>query len=778
MPTVDELLVRIDATTEGLRRELARADNALNASATTTQRALDRMQGSHDKLTRAVSANSQTLTHSFRAVLDQMLAGQDAFRALEQQAPRLLGAFGLLNAGFLTTAAAFVGLPVAIATAMNAYSSSTLDLQRQMQLTGNASGFTSRQLQTLAETISETSHITVAAARDAEQGLLEGGRLGGDIFTKLLGITADYAAATKQTTEKASADLARLFSDPAKGAAGLDAKLNILKGGEQRQIELAQKAGDVDKARIQLFDALLPRIQNATEKVTALGRAWETVSKPASNFFDKLGQIGDVPPPPDGRFGSLQTVATEDEIRGSRKAEVGADTVGPPIQLFLEARARFREASKGADELAKALDPVRTQTEGLQAAQKLLNALIESGMGDQSQYTALLGRVNVALSNVRDPVQAYVKALNDQASTENLTGVALAKKQALLGAEKAAIEAHRSLTDKDRAAVEGAAETIYRDTQRREANAQAVALATQAAKEEEEARTAASKRTSELLQQRDKINLSLEAEVANNDRLIAALEQGGNAYEREAALIDIQNKFRAIGLPLIDEEIEKYRGLADQLGEQKDRMEQLKGASDALKQAGTNVGQAIGTAFEDAVVNGKGLRDVLQGLEQDIARIILRMAITKPIEGAIGGLFEKGAGSILSSLFGSLLGGGGGSAALGDVFAGSQADGAFGDIDLSLLGARADGGPVEAGVPYTVGERGREIFVPQAPGFIVPNKAIDGGGQTVIVNQTVAIHPDVSAVARAQVVSMLPTISERAKAGVVAAQKRSSIRFT
>ncbi len=43
---------------------------------------------------------------------------------------------------------------------------------------------------------------------------------------------------------------------------------------------------------------------------------------------------------------------------------------------------------------------------------------------------------------------------------------------------------------------------------------------------------------------------------------------------------------------------------------------------------------------------------------------------------------------------------------------------------------RAEGGPVSAGMPYTVGEKGPELFVPQANGSIVPNGA--AGGTTIV----------------------------------------------
>lgn len=45
------------------------------------------------------------------------------------------------------------------------------------------------------------------------------------------------------------------------------------------------------------------------------------------------------------------------------------------------------------------------------------------------------------------------------------------------------------------------------------------------------------------------------------------------------------------------------------------------------------------------------------------------------------------------------------------------------------LPARANGGPVKAGQAYMTGERGREIFVPGADGYIAPNAALKGAGQ-------------------------------------------------
>ena len=44
------------------------------------------------------------------------------------------------------------------------------------------------------------------------------------------------------------------------------------------------------------------------------------------------------------------------------------------------------------------------------------------------------------------------------------------------------------------------------------------------------------------------------------------------------------------------------------------------------------------------------------------------------------------------------------------------------------------GGPVGAGRPYMVGERGPELFVPRTAGTIIPNHAMGGANVTVNVD--------------------------------------------
>ena len=105
------------------------------------------------------------------------------------------------------------------------------------------------------------------------------------------------------------------------------------------------------------------------------------------------------------------------------------------------------------------------------------------------------------------------------------------------------------------------------------------------------------------------------------------------------------------------------------------------------------------SALEDAIVAGGKLRDVIKGLFDDIARLIIRRSITEPLVNLIGG-------------------------ALGPLFGGTQ-----------VSGAAANGAPnVRSGQTFLVGEKGPELFTAPRPGAIIPNGAGVGGGMVVNVD--------------------------------------------
>lgn len=136
-------------------------------------------------------------------------------------------------------------------------------------------------------------------------------------------------------------------------------------------------------------------------------------------------------------------------------------------------------------------------------------------------------------------------------------------------------------------------------------------------------------------------------------------------------------------------------------------------ADDTVKQ----LGLTFTSAFEDAVIAGEELSEVLKGILQDILRLAVRKQITEPLLSAFSGVF------------GGVTGGAGGAIA--------KDPGGF----LVNLPGRASGGPVSGGSAYVVGERGPEVFVPRHSGSIIPN---GGGGATInIIDQRGANAPAV-----------------------------------
>ena len=125
-------------------------------------------------------------------------------------------------------------------------------------------------------------------------------------------------------------------------------------------------------------------------------------------------------------------------------------------------------------------------------------------------------------------------------------------------------------------------------------------------------------------------------------------------------------------------------------------------AAEQMKQIYSDIGMSIKSGVVDAIqgaVDGtKSLGEVAANVLSNIANKILDVAINMALFGAMSG---TGTG-------GGLLGG--------------------------LFKPRALGGPVSAGSPYLVGERGPELFMPSRGGSIIPNSALGGGGTSVVVN--------------------------------------------
>jgi tape measure domain-containing protein len=152
---------------------------------------------------------------------------------------------------------------------------------------------------------------------------------------------------------------------------------------------------------------------------------------------------------------------------------------------------------------------------------------------------------------------------------------------------------------------------------------------------------------------REKIRLGAEEERLNGFRAdaAAALERTITAEERRAVAIQQATDALAFGIYTADE----YNRVIESINAETSKAGEL----------AKNLGFEFASAFEDAIIGGKGLREVLQGLLRDIARIALREGVTAPVGRAIGNLF--------TTAFAGLGGGGAGLAGATTYTAGADA---------------------------------------------------------------------------------------------------------
>ena len=115
-------------------------------------------------------------------------------------------------------------------------------------------------------------------------------------------------------------------------------------------------------------------------------------------------------------------------------------------------------------------------------------------------------------------------------------------------------------------------------------------------------------------------------------------------------------------------------------------LQEAANTADRISQFGSRVFDGLADGLTDFVTTG---RFMIRDFARDVIREFIRIQIRASLSQAIGG------GGFLGGLFG---------------------------------GFRQQGGPVQAGQAYIVGEAGPELFVPNANGAIVPNRGAGGGG--------------------------------------------------
>ena len=211
-------------------------------------------------------------------------------------------------------------------------------------------------------------------------------------------------------------------------------------------------------------------------------------------------------------------------------------------------------------------------------------------------------------------------------------------------------------------------------------------------------------------------------------RQLALLEIGQKkigANQREAEIFAVMVQYNQTMKQIQQDEaenrlpriIEKLSELSESYSKNLNLVTELTEQQKQQKEVADGIANSVGvgmTSAFDALVQGTqdfgaSLQQIASGVLIDIANQLLKIYVINQAINAISGLLGPKTGGFLSNV-------------------------KFNPVAFSGINLRANGGPVSAGSPYIVGERGPELFMPRSSGSIYPNDAMGMGGANIVVN--------------------------------------------
>jgi lambda family phage tail tape measure protein len=650
-----------------------------------------------------------------------------------------------------------------------------LDGQRESQgfssaliLNGNAAGTTAGELRGLASALDEVVGTEAAAsaalAQLATTGRVASGQLG-LVAEAALRLQRDAGAPIEETVKL----FAQLGERPAEAAAKLNAQYNFLTVAVFDQIRALEEAGKVSEAAAlaqeTFASALIDRTAAIEGNLGTLQRAARATSGFFQEMWDSILAIGREETPEQRLAEIEEQLARLPSSAGGRRAR-GDTSSSQRTSLTAEATA-LREQIAAQREQAKAQADAAAQTrkaiadrekQDRDATSARQRAAADAQRIQKAQLAVDLADIQRALDAETQAYGRQEQALAAQRDARLISEQTYYAERRRLIAESTAGQIAAVEAESQRLAAENltGAEALQRQTRLRDNEAEitrlrldAIALVQQLGMEEEAANVRRERSAQEATRATEEYLDTLDRQYARElqaqgqgrrqrefndgrDRLDDRFLDMRQGVERNRGIAGEEETTRQLAEldRLQSEAITRYEDYFQRLTEV--QADWSTGASAAIQdyfdEASNVAGQvqdALGSAFrgaEDAIVRfaqtGKlNFKDLADSIIADLIRIQIRSAIT--------------------SLFGGSGGGGGFLGALGKLFSGIG-----GNVSVP---ARARGGPVSAGQPYLVGERGPELMIPSRSGLIVPNEKLQGaGGPNITMNLTPAPNTDVA----------------------------------
>jgi len=198
------------------------------------------------------------------------------------------------------------------------------------------------------------------------------------------------------------------------------------------------------------------------------------------------------------------------------------------------------------------------------------------------------------------------------------------------------------------------------------------------------------------------------------------------------ALGDDYSKYSSVVIKGLEDQIQKQIELEDHLKEQQ-------GLYDTIQ-------SSMEDAFMSMVDGTKSAKDAFKSMAAAIIKELYNVLVVQQLVGSFNATTGTGSGIV-------------------------------GMIGSALIKPKANGGPISAGMPYLVGERGPEMIIPKSSGTVLTNsqtKAALGGASNdnYVVHNNITVTGSDSVMVRQEIAKMIPQISSATKAAMIDAKRR------
>ena len=408
------------------------------------------------------------------------------------------------------------------------------------------------------------------------------------------------------------------------------------------------------------------------------------------------------------------------QVKAALEEKFAKDGISVSERVIIEnAREAARQHETNAGLIASQADHAQELAQGLREAATAMNALQGFSEGLDKQLSEAIARVNALKTGANAAVAGKVAGLRFDLAQK--VKDAYANPQV----DRSAVAAMAAIGEKTISSIE--ATLVEEDKLTADARS-----ANKGAKDAE----------------KDPL-LKLQKQIALQGDLNSMTEAEQRVRQ---ALGDSWATYSPIVIKGLEEQIQKQIELEDRLKEQQQIFDTVK------------------TSMEDAfmgMVDGtQSAKDAFKSMALAIIKELYNVLVVQRMVGSFNVSTGQGNG-IMGAIFKGVAGAFGG---------GSLSSGPNSGYVAGMAG-RASGGPISAGTPYMVGERGPEMIIPKSSGMVLTNsqtKAALGGtsNESYVVHNNISVTGSDSVMVRQEIAKMIPQISSATKAAMIDAKRR------